>query len=198
MRLGTQLFLATALVLAGLVAGCDSAPPRPTYADIRFSGEPPIRLAVGGVDVERSWRPSLQPPHVEHLFPVEPAHALENWARDRLVATGGTARARFIIDDASVIEVELKKKEEGVTAVFTTQASQRYDATVAATLRIVDDRGTPLRYVNVKVTRSQTVLEDISPNDRDKTWYEMTKALMADFDRQMSAEISNNFGGYFN
>ena len=26
---------------------------------------------------------------------------------------------------------------------------------------------------------------------------DLTKALMADFDRQMSAEISANFGGYF-
>lgn len=197
MRLGSLPFMAMALALAGLVAGCDSAPPRPTYADIRFTDEPPIRLAVGGVDIQSEWQPSIQPPHVEHLFPVEPARVLENWARDRIAPAGGNARAVFVIQDASVIEVNLKKKE-GVAAVFTKEPSQRYDATVQATLRILDDRGTPVRYVTVKATRSETVLEDISPNDRDKTWYEMTKKLMADFDRQMSAEISANFGGYFN
>ena len=198
MRLGSLPFMALALALAGLVAGCDSAPPRPTYADIRFTDEPPIRLAVGGVDIQSEWQPSIQPPHVEHLFPVEPARVLENWARDRIAPAGGSARAVFVIQDASVIEVDLKKKEEGVAAVFTKEPSQRYDATVQATLRIVDDRGSPVRYVTVKATRSETVLEDISPNDRDKTWYEMTRKLMADFDRQMSAEISANFGGYFN
>ncbi|HUH82982.1 MAG TPA: hypothetical protein VLX85_00140 [Stellaceae bacterium] len=198
MRLGSLPLMAMALVLAGLVAGCGSAPPRPTYADIRFNDEPPIRLAVGGVDIQSTWQPSIQPPHVEHLFPVEPVRVLENWARDRIAPAGGSARAVFVIEDASVIEVDLKKKESGVAAVFTNQPSQRYDATVQATLRIVDDRGTPVRYVTVKATRSETVLEDISPNDRDKTWYEMTKKLMADFDRQMSAEISANFGGYFN
>lgn len=198
MRLGSLSFLAMALVLAGLVAGCDSTPPRPTYADIRFTDEPPIRLAVGGVDIQSQWHPSIQPPHVEHLFPVEPARALENWARDRIATAGGSARAVFVIEDASVIEVDLKKKEEGVAAVFTKEPSQRYDATVQATLRIIDDRGTPVRYVTVTAMRSQSVLEDISPNDRDKTWYDMTRALMADFDRQMSTEISANFGGYFN
>jgi len=198
MRLGSLPLMALALALAGLVAGCDSAPPRPTYADIRFTDEPPIRLAVGGVDIQSEWRPSIQPPHVEHLFPVEPARVLENWAHDRIAPAGGSARAIFVIQDASVIEVDLKKKEEGVAAVFTKEPSQRYDATVQATLRIVDDRGTPVRYVTVKATRSETVLEDISPNDRDKTWYEMTRKLMADFDRQMSTEISANFGGYFN
>ena len=40
-------------------------------------------------------------------------------------------------------------------------------------------------------------LEGITPNDRDNTWYAMTKALRADFDKQMSAEISGHFGGYF-
>lgn len=198
MRLGSLSFLAMALVLAGLVAGCNSTPPRPTYADIRFTDEPPIRLAVGGVDIQSEWHPSIQPPHVEHLFPVELARALENWARDRIATAGGSARAVFVIEDASVIEVDLKKKEEGVAAVFTKEPSQRYDATVQATLRIIDDRGTPVRYVTVTAMRSQSVLEDISPNDRDKTWYDMTRALMADFDRQMSTEISANFGGYFN
>ena len=47
------------------------------------------------------------------------------------------------------------------------------------------------------VTPREGVLEGITPNDRDRTWYDLTKALMADFDRQMSAEISANFGGYF-
>ena len=129
---------------------------------------------------------------------MELARALENWARDRIATAGGSARAVFVIEDASVIEVDLKKKEEGVAAVFTKEPSQRYDATVQATLRIIDDRGTPVRYVTVTAMRSQSVLEDISPNDRDKTWYDMTRALMADFDRQMSTEISANFGGYFN
>ena len=74
---------------------------------------------------------------------------------------------------------------------------ERYDATVAATLQIVDDHGLPVRTVSVKATRSQSVLEGITPNDREKTWYELTRGLMTDFDQQMSREVSAHFGGYF-
>jgi hypothetical protein len=197
MRLGTLRFILVTLALAGALSACESPPPRPTFPDIRFTGEPPIRLAVGAVDISSDFKPSFQSPHVEHLFPVPPQRAMENWAHDRLVAAGGTPRARFTIQDASVVEVELKKKDEGLTGAFTDQPAQRYDATVAATLQIVDDHGLAVRTVSVKASRSQAVLESITPNDREKTWYEMTKGLMADFDQQMSREISGHFGGYF-
>jgi hypothetical protein len=187
--------LAMAL-LTGLAA-CDTAPPRPTYPDIRFTGAAPIRLAVNAVDVGSEYKPTFRPPHVEHLFPVPPAQAAENWAHDRLQAGGGSARARFTIQDASVIETELPKKSEGISGAFKKEAAERYDATLRAKLDILDARGLPLRTVTVKVVRSQSVLEGITPNERDQTWYDMTKAIMADFDQQMSAEISANLGGYF-
>jgi hypothetical protein len=197
MRLGSLRFIIVTLALTGTLAACESPPPRPTFPDIRFTSEPAIRLAVSAVEISSDFKASFQSPHVEHLFPVPPERALENWAHDRLLAAGGTAHARFTIQDASVIEVDLAKKEKGLTGAFTDQPAQRYDATVAATIQIVDDHGLPVRTVSVKASRSQAVLESITPNDREKTWYEMTKALMADFDQQMSHEISAHFGGYF-
>jgi hypothetical protein len=191
------LRLFSPMVAILLLTACESAPPRPNFPDIHITGEAPIRLAVGGVDIRNDYKASFQPPHVEHLFPIPPAHAMENWAHDRLVAAGGNARAVFIIADASVVETELKKKEEGITGAFTKEPAQRYDATVAATLNLIDERGTPVRTVTVKAFRSQTVLEGVTPNEREQAWYDMTKALMNDFDRQMSAEISAHFGGYF-
>jgi hypothetical protein len=183
-------------LLAGLAA-CDTAPPRPTYPDIRFTSAPPIRLAVSAIDLSSEFKPTFQSPHVEHLFPVPPAQAAENWAHDRLQAGGGTARARFTIQDASVIETVLPKKSEGISGAFKKEATERYDATLRAKLEILDARGFALRTVTVRVVRSQSVIEGITPNERDQTWYDMTKALMADFDQQMSTEISANLGGYF-
>ena len=191
------LRLLSPMVAILVLTACESAPPRPNFPDIHVSGEAPIRLAVGGVDIRNDYKASFQPPHVEHLFPIPPAHAMENWAHDRVVAAGGNARAVFVIADASVVETELKKKEEGITGAFTKEPAQRYDATVAATLNLIDERGTPVRTVTVKAFRSQTVLEGVTPNEREQAWYDMTKALMNDFDRQMTTEISSHFGGYF-
>jgi hypothetical protein len=200
MRLGTvrQIFVAFAFAVAGTLAACTSPPAPPTFPDIHFTGETPIRLAVSTVQIRSDFRPTFQSPHVEHLFPVTPEHALDNWVHDRLVAAGGSnAYARVVIKDASVVEVELKKKKEGITGVFTTEPAQRYDASIDATLQIIDDTGTPVRNIDVQVTRSQSVLEGITPNQRDQVWYDMTKTVMDDFDKEMTAKISAYLGGYF-
>jgi hypothetical protein len=185
-----------ALALLGTLAACESPPARPTYPDIRFTDLPPIRLAVSGVEIRNNFKPIFRAPNVEHLFPVPPERAAENWAHDRLVAAGGTVRARFTIQDASVVEVELPKKT-GITEAFTKEPAERYDATLSVTLELVDDHGFALRTVSSEATRSQAVLEGITPNERDQTWYDMTKALMSDFNQRMSSEIRANFGGYF-
>lgn len=198
MRLASFPLLLVTFGLTAALAACQSPPPAPTFPDIHFTGEAPIRLAVSAVEVQSDFRPSYQPPHVEHLFPIPPQHAMENWAHDRLLAAGGSnAHARFVIENASVVEVRLKKKHEGISGAFTTEPAERYDATLGARLDILDDHGVAVRSVEVTVTRSQSVLEGITPNDRDKTWYAMTRAMMTDFDQKMSAEISAHFGGYF-
>jgi len=180
-----------------VVAGCSSPPPHPTFPDIRFTGEAPIRLDVATLDVRDEYQPPMRAPNVDHLFPVTPARAAENWARDRLKPTGKAGRVVFILRNASVIETALPKTG-GISGAFTTQAAERYDLTLQATVQIVDAQGLPVRTANVQAQRSQSVLENITPNDRDRTWYDMTKAAMADFDTQMENEIRNNFGIYYN
>lgn len=189
-----RLFLLVFAVL-GLVAGCETPPPHPTYPDIRFTDRPPLRVDVAAVEVKNEYQPTYKPPHVEHLFPVSPARAAEAWAHDRLQAVGHTGRVRFTVRNASVTEVNLKKSE-GIRGALTNEPAQRYDMVLEATLEVLDGRGFPVRTVNVKATRSQSVLEGITPNQREETWYAMTKAMMADFDQQMETEIRNNFGPY--
>ncbi len=182
--------------LLALLAGC-TPPPHPTYPELRFTAEPPIRLDVAGIDVRDDYQPPLRPPNVDHLFPVSPMRAAETWARDRLQATGTTGRAVFILRNASVIETNLPTKQ-GLSGALTTQPAERDDLTLQATVEIVDANGLPVRTANVTVTRSQSLLEGITPDQRDHVRYDMTKAAMADFGRQMESEIRNNFGMYYN
>ncbi|HEX6843342.1 MAG TPA: hypothetical protein VF113_17540, partial [Stellaceae bacterium] len=60
-----RLKIVAIALLAGLAA-CDTAPPRPTYPDIHFTNETPIRLAVSAIDVRNDYKPTFQSPHVEH------------------------------------------------------------------------------------------------------------------------------------
>lgn len=191
----TRRALMLSIACSGILAGCDTAPPPPLFPDIRFTDRPPIPLAVTSIEIRSTFQPQFHPPYVEHLFPESPQRAIDTWARDRLRAVGGEGIAVFTILNASVTETELPRTG-GIKGEFTTQASERYDATVEARLEILDTRGFPVRTASATIRRSQSVLEGISPNDRDKSWYDMTRALTRDFDQQMTSEIRSNFGSF--
>ncbi|MGH7226350.1 MAG: hypothetical protein ACRELF_24305, partial [Gemmataceae bacterium] len=110
-------------------------------------------------------------------------------------ASGGPDRAVVDITDASVTKVALPQKA-GVSSWFTNQQSERYDMTIQVTINIVDPTGLVVRTVTVHAARSQSVAENISPDQRDQTWYDMTTEIMAAFDRQMGSEIRNHFTGF--
>jgi hypothetical protein len=191
-------FAVLAVAVASLLAACEAAPPpRPVFPEIRFTDEPPLNLDVSQIDIEERFRPTFQEPNVEHLFPVTPAQAAGNWARDRLQATnpGAPRRVRFTIIDASVRETELPRTQ-GLRGAFTKDQAERYDASAEVQVDIMGPRGFAERTVSAKASRSQTVPEGITPNQREQTWYDLTRALMADLDRQLEQEIRANFNYY--
>lgn len=184
-----------AVIATAALAGCSAPPPHPQYPDIHFTGQSPIGLGVNTISLREDYTPSSTPPHVETQFPVTPMHALENWAHDRLSATGGPDRAVVDVTDASVTETSLPRTQ-GVQGWFTTDQSERYDMSVQATINIIDSSGLVVRTATAHASRSQTVAENISPDQREQTWYDMTKDIMAQFDRQMENEIRTHFTGF--
>ncbi len=191
----SRLGLAACLAL-GLLSACSSAPSAPQFADIRFNSQPALKLDASSVDLHEEFAPAGKTPNVDYLFPVTPLHALESWAHDRLAPAGSASQAVFTILDASVVEVDLPRKTGFFATTFTTQESERYDMTLVAKLDLIDAKGLVVRSVSVTATRSQSITDDTSPNKRDQIWYDMLKTTMTDFDRQMEAEIRQNFGAY--
>lgn len=191
----TRRTLMVSIACSGVVAGCDTTTPPPLFPDIRFTDRPPIALAVTSIEIRSTFQPQFHPPYVEHLFPESPQRAIDTWARDRLRAVGGEGIAVFTILDASVTETELPRVG-GIKGEFTTQQAERYDARVEARLQIIDARGFTAREARASVQKSRSVEEGISPNDRDKTWYDMTRVIARDFDGEMTGQIASIFGGY--
>ena len=185
----------TVAVAAAALTACGAPPPHPQYPDIHFTNQMPIGLAVNTVSLREGYAPSSTPPHVETQFPVTPIHAMENWAHDRLSATGGPDRAVVDITEASVVETSLPRTQ-GMQGWFTTDQSERYDMTVQATINIIDSTGLVVRTATAHASQSQSVAENISPDQREQTWYDMTKEIMATFDRQMENEIRTHFTGF--
>ncbi len=180
--------------VAGVLVGCGSGPPpRQSFADLRFTNEPPLRLEVASIEVADEYRPNLDPPHVEQRLPVPLPHVADNWARDRLRPVGASGRAVAVITDASVVEIKLPK-QSGLSATFTNQLDTQYEARVGIRVEIRDDRGGSMRMAEGHAERSVTTVEGVTLEERDRTLYQMETQLMEDLDRQLETQIRNNFG----
>jgi hypothetical protein len=128
---------------------------------------------------------------------MPPARALRRWADDRLVAAGAPGRyARFVIQDAKVIETELPRTR-GVRGAFTTDQTHRYEVTLAAALEIREERGNFRNaFASAKAMRSRTTAENITLNDREKAWHELLEMTMADINTSLERQIREDLARY--
>ena len=186
-------FVLTGLCLGSGLALVSCAPPpeAPSFPDIRFTAEPTFILQASQIEI----RTLYQPGDADNAFPVSPLRAIQNWARDRLRARGQGGPARFTIADATarIADVPIKG---GVSGTFTDQVSQQYDVAIDAALELLDTTGVALRSARVTVSRSATVLQSATANDRARTRYGLVRDMMSDFDKQAQARIDGGFGPY--
>ena len=184
------------IVLAGLaLAACETPVAVQRLPEITFNHLPKIGLNVADVKVVSEFKPSLQEPNIEHLMSTPPEAVMLRWGGERLQARGVTNSARFTVVDAQVKESPLKV-QTGITGAFKVQQSVRYDATVAGMLEIFDDRGFRRTFASARVSRSRTVPEDASINERERVQFELIEALMRDFDTEMEKNIRAHAGAF--
>jgi len=181
-------------VMLGLSA-CEATVPAQELPELTYQHLGAIELDVGAIDISSNYRAPMAAPNVEHNFPTPPEKALRRWATDRLMAAGPGGLARFVIIDASIRETSLEQKK-GLAGAFTKEQSERYEASVEATLEVVSDGETWRGFVTAKASRSLTVREDATVNDREQAWFSMTEALMRDFDREMESNIRRHLAAW--
>ncbi|MBO6827395.1 MAG: hypothetical protein JJ879_14410 [Sneathiella sp.] len=189
----TKFIISACLML--LLSACVTTPERPTYADITFQHLAPLRLDVGEIKIVNEYRSPLTAPNVEHELPVKIEDSLRNWVRDRIQVTGNqNAFAVFTIKDASVIEKPLEKKS-GLSGLFTTDQSERYEFRVAAEVMVQEVNGNKA-IATADSSRIKSVSEDITLNDREMVYFEQTEIMMREFDVQMEKNIRQFLGGF--
>lgn len=189
--------LAVLMVLCGglIVGACAAKVEVRSFPELTYQHLQPIDLNVAAVESVITYQPGATSSHVEQLFPTPPANALLRWAEDRLSASGEGATARFTIIDASVLETSLALKD-GLTGAFTKEQSERYDAVLEARLEIFDFGGKSRGFATAKTTRSVTVREDATVNDRDQAWFDLTEDLMTGINLELEKNISQYLGDW--
>jgi hypothetical protein len=177
------------LLLGLALAGCTKpAPPGAQFADITFQQFPRFNFAVGRIEIVREYVPPMSAPNVEHQLPAPPLQMAERWARDRLAAVGGPGELRYVIKRASVVETQLPRTT-GIRGAFTNDQTQRYEAVVEVEVEVRNERGYRDGLVTARAERRQTVLEDVSLAERERTWFTMTEALGRDLNQELERNI---------
>ncbi|MBM3536923.1 MAG: hypothetical protein FJX55_03715 [Alphaproteobacteria bacterium] len=185
----------TTLLLGGALAACSSPPPRARFPELTYGHLGVFTFDVERVEIVSEYKANLGAPNVEHMFPTSPETTLRRWAQDRLAATGMPGRyARFVIQDAKVTEAELPRTQ-GIRGAFTTDQAQRYDGALSVLLEIREQRGNfRAGTASAWASRSRTVPEGITINDREKVWFDLLEAMMnelnAEMDRQIRASLT--------
>jgi hypothetical protein len=185
-----------ALVISSL-ASCQATAPTLVFPELTFQHMKSLSLNVAKLETMSSYRPPMSAPNVDHLFHTSPAGALGRWAEDRLRAVGKNGFARFTIIEASVAETQLDMKK-GIIGAFTKDQSERYDAVLEAKLEIFDDSDLSVGFARAKVTRSVTVREDSSVNQREQAWFHLTEELVRDIDAELQKNISMYLSRWLN
>lgn len=185
-------------VLALTLAACENAPGsfQPTPFAFENPHLSPIVMNIANITVTDHYDPPLKRPNVEQDFPVRPTDAVKKWADNRLRATGTAGTLDLEIHDASVKEVALPKSS-GVKGFFTDDQDARYDATLSATYRVyLPNSLAPKATGDVIITRSRSIHERASINERSAIFHAMTADIMNDFERESLARFHQYFGAY--
>jgi hypothetical protein len=185
------------VVLVTALAGCSTSPPPQRFPELTYGHLGVMRLDVEKIEIASDYQAPLRPPNVDHLFPTPPERVMRRWAQDRLAANGTPGRyARFVITDAKVTETNLPRTG-GVTGAFTKDQSQRYDLSMSAAIEVREDRGNfRSGYATASTSRSRTVREDITINDREKLWFEMLEQAMNELNAELERQIKGNMARF--
>jgi hypothetical protein len=173
---------------ASAVAACNTPPARHSFATLTFQDRPPIRLDVAQIEMVRVYQAPGAAPSVDHLFPQKPVDVAESWGRDVLRAVGQRGMATYTIFDASAVETKLPRST-GLTQVFKTEQSDRYDLRIEVQLEVGNPLLATTGIVTASATRSQTVAENMTLNQRESIWFQMTESAMRELDGKLEAAI---------
>lgn len=184
------IFKSVSFAAALLLASCtlpNETRPQPHYT---YKDYPPTTLGVATIQVMQDYVMPAQDPHVEHLLPQPLPSAVADWARTRFKAGGADGNLIITIKDASIVGQDLPKTS-GVKGWFTIDQSQRYEGKITVEFRIDGAKDGAGGSGTVLVNRGQTVAENSSIQDRDRTWTGMEQTMISDLDANTQRMLQN-------
>ena len=174
--------LLAAIAVLPWLAGCGGDAPPPAaevFPALDYSYLPKLRLGVASVEVDDTWAPAADSgQHVEYLSAVQPLDALRDLAHTRLVASGSGGQARFVIEDASII-----------------QHGDRLDGSLAVRLDVSTGDGTRSGFAEARVARSLPEAPD-QPDGGRGAAYQLTRQMLDDMNVEFEFQVRRTLRDY--
>lgn len=183
--------LRRSLLTLALATPLLAALPAAAQAIVDFSSREPIVLDVASIEVESQYAAPMAPPNIDHELPLTPSDAVRIWATSRLKAGGPQGRARVIIKDASVREIDLDRTK-GIKGWFTKDQSQKYEGKFQVDIVVEGTSRGFTGSVSASVARSTTVAEDVTLAQRETTMNDLVRGLASDLDVELDKSIRAN------
>ena len=81
----------------------------------------------------------------------------------------------------------------GIRATFTNEVAQQYDGRIEVAVEVRQQRANYRDGIATAIAvRQRSVLENISLNDRERVWYDLTFEMMRDIDNELDRQINAN------
>ena len=155
----------------------------PNIQPIDFAGAPPISLNVATIQVVDEYVPPMALPNVEHAAPTPPYRAVRTWADERLRAAGPGGYLRVGIKDAHIVQKQLIGQTE-------------YDGRIDVALDASSADGQTTGTAEIVVQRKVVVDNDKNLAEKETIWDNLTRQMMADFDKSASGAIAQNLSRF--
>jgi hypothetical protein len=179
-------------LLALAVVSCDTPPKRQSFPEITFQHLQPFRLDVANVRIVDAYQPDPGA-DITNQFPEAPAAVARQWAEDRLAAVGQQGEAIYTITLAKATQTPLKRSQ-GMSAMTHKDQSDRYDLAITVNLEVRS--GGKSGALTAQAARSQTVIEDLTLNQREAVLFNLLDVTMKDVNAQMEKLIPHYLGGF--
>jgi hypothetical protein len=193
---GILIRRALLLVVTLSFASCAEISTQAQFPQLTYAHLGKFILDVSKIEIVNEFKSTLNAKTVEHMMPVPPALAANQWAKDRLETSGFSGRrAVFTIVDGTVLSKPLTR-ENGIRGAVKIEQSDLFEAKISVRLEIFDFSGRRLAMTKADALRFRSVSENITLNERDKIWFAMSETLIGDLNKELENSIPKFLGKY--
>ena len=172
-------------LLPALVAACATEPPpTPRPLVTGYAHLTPLRLNVLDIEV---MPPGIGPAtRVDEPAPLRPSEEVARMGRERLFADGTTGRARFMVEQASLL-----REKMGEDGIFTT-APERFTCALRCRVEILGNDGRRVAFAAAEVRRLFTLGDPSESGARARAAETLVRNAMDDLNVEFEFQLRHN------